>query len=80
LYEVGESMKLNNEFKKYIVDVCNYIDIMFSIVLISVVIKGIFYTFTDNDWLIVGGATAGVLFWPSKIYIAKWLHVDWKND
>lgn len=73
-------MKLNNEFKMYIVDVCNYIDIMFSIVLISVVIKGIFYTFTDNDWLIVGGATAGVLFWSSKIYIAKWLHVDWKND
>ena len=80
MYEVGEQMKLNNEFKKYIVDVCNYIDIMFSIVLISVVIKGIFYTFTDNDWLIVGVATTGVLFWPSKIYIAKWLKVDWKNE
>jgi hypothetical protein len=77
---VGEQMKLNNEFKKYIVDVCNYIDIMFSIVLVSVVIKGIFYTFTNNDWLIVGIASAGVLFWPNKKYIAKWLHVDWKND
>lgn len=53
---------------------------MFSIVLVSVVIKGIFYTFTNNDWLMVGISSAGVLFWPNKKYIAKWLHVDWKND
>lgn len=69
---------INNEFKKYIVEVCNYIDILFSIVLIGSVIKGIFVTFTDNDWVLLCVGLAGAVFWPNKKYIEKWLHMEKK--
>ncbi|MCI5708676.1 hypothetical protein [Veillonella caviae] len=67
---------MGKETRQYIVDVCNYIDTIFSFVLLSMIVKAIFWPYTDNDWLILWGSLSGVVLWPNKKYIAKWLKVN----
>lgn len=73
---------MNNEFKKYIVDVCNFIDCLFTIAVIVELIKFIVqdYTFTDADRIMFYIGMAGVALWPNRKYVAKWLKVDYSND
>lgn len=67
---------MGKETRQYIVDVCNYIDIIFSFVLLSMIVKAIFWSYTDNDWLILWGSLAGAVLWPNEKYVAKWLKVN----
>lgn len=67
---------MGKETRQYIVDVCNYIDIIFSFVLLSMIVKAIFWSYTDNDWIILWGSLAGVVLWPNEKYVAKWLKVN----
>lgn len=57
--------------REYIVDVCNYIDCLFSLVLWVCVIRWVFGYGLDVNILIV--SIVGVMLWPDKKYWAKWL-------
>ena len=60
---------MGKETRQYIVDVCNYIDIIFNFVLLSMIVKAIF-------WIILWGSLAGAVLWPNEKYVAKWLKVN----
>lgn len=64
--------------RKYIVDVCNFIDYLFTIALICFFIQWCFgYEVETYKW---GISIIGVLLWPSKKLWAKWLHVNTDNN
>lgn len=64
--------------RKYIVDVCNYIDILFSIALIAFFLQWCFgYEVETYKW---GISIIGVLLWPAKKYWKKWLQVNTDDD
>ncbi|KAF1680478.1 hypothetical protein [Veillonella sp. R32] len=60
--------------KKYLFDVCHYIDCLFSFVFIIAFLRWIF-GYVDN-LLIMYVSLAGVILWPNKKYWAKWLDID----
>lgn len=62
------------ELRKYIVNVCSFIDVLFNIALVAFFLQWCFgYEVETYKW---GIAIIGVLLWPAKKYWAKWLHVD----
>ena len=67
---------MGKETRQYIVDVCNYIDIIFIFEFLSMIVNAIFLSYTDNDWLILWGSIAGMVLWPNKKHVAKWLKVN----
>lgn len=63
-------------FRKYLVDVFNFIDYLFTIALICFFISWCFGNEVETyKW---GISIIGVLLWPSKKVWSKWLGV--KND
>lgn len=57
--------------REYLVDVCNYIDCLFTLVFWVCFIRWVFGYGFDVNILIV--SIAGVMLWPDKKYWAKWL-------
>lgn len=65
---------MSNNTKKYIVDVCNYIDFMWSIAFIVLFIRCLWHA--GDGWEYALFAFIGVLVFPAKEYWAKWLQLD----
>ena len=60
--------------RKYIVDICHYIDCLFNFALLAFFIQWCFgYEVEIYKW---GIAIIGVLLWPAKRYWKKWLKVE----
>ena len=62
---------MSDNTKKYIVDVCNYIDLMWSIAFIVLFIRCLWYA--GYGWEYALGAFIGVLVWLDKKYWNEWL-------
>lgn len=61
-------------FRKYLVDVFNFIDYLFTIALICFFI--LWCSGHEVETYKWGISIIGVLLWPSKKLWAKWLHVN----
>ncbi len=76
--ELGDSIfeKVNKYegLRKYLADVCYYIDFLFSVVFIIYVVRWAF-GYADN-LLTMYISCAGVLLWPNKKYWEKWLNIE----
>lgn len=64
--------------REYLVDLCNYIDYLFTLVFLVCFIRWLFGYDVDTSILIV--SVLGVLLWPNKKYWAKWLIKDKKEQ
>lgn len=67
---------MNNNTKRYIVELCDYIDWCFSIAFIILLIRCLWYM--GDGWEYTLGAFIGVLAWPNKKYVIEWLGVEEK--
>jgi len=64
--------------REYLVDLCNYIDCLFTLVFLICFIRWPFGHEVENEILYI--SLAGVLLWPNKKYWAKWLIKDEKEQ
>lgn len=66
--------KRDKGIRRYLVDLCNYIDWIFSIVFIISFIRWLFGIADDQLTMYI--SLVGVLVWPNKKHWAQWLNVD----
>lgn len=65
---------MSNNTKKYIVDVCNYIDVALSAAFFVLFFRCLFYL--GDGWEYTAIAFAGVLLWPAKEHWAEWIGLE----
>lgn len=75
ILETGEKTP-THPVKEYIVDVCNWLDVAFTVALMAYMVKYIVYGFQESDWNGLYVAMAGVILWPNKKYVKKWMGLD----
>ena len=65
---------MSDNAKKYLVDLCHYIDCMFTLAFMVLFIRLLWYAGDGCEYALV--AFIGVLVWPAKEHWAEWIGLE----